>query len=1601
MSSTQEFSKRWDQLSETKRGLLQKWKRGELHLDPHVQTIPRRSTPGPIPLSFAQQRLWFLDQLIPNSPVYNLSSALMLVGSLNLIAFRQSVNEIVQRHEILRTTFPTLDGKPSQIVTQFLSLYMPIADLSVLSEAEREATAWRLVREEARQPFDLAQGPLIRIALLRLSEDRHIFLLILHHTICDGWSLGIFLKELGTIYEASLRGMPSPLPELPIQYADFAVWQRERLPEEVLQTHLTYWKQQFDGASTVLHLPTDRPRPPVQTHRGDSLRFTLSQALSQALKVLSQREQVTLFTTLLAAFKALLYRYSKQEDIIVGTPIANRQRVELENLIGFFANTLVLRTTLSGHSCFRELLGQVHRTMLAASAHQDLPFEYLVEALHLERDMSYNPLFQVMFNFDNVPRLQVELPELKLSNVLISAGTAMFDLWLSMGEDKDGLLRGTLEYNSDLFDAASIQGLLQHFQVLLQAIVTDPGQPLADLPLLTASERDQMLLAWNSTQRPYPLEQPLAALLQAQIECTPEAIAVQFADEQLSYQELHQRANQLAHALQSRGVGPDVLVGVYMERSLELVIGLLAILKAGGAYVPLEPSYPQPRLAFLLQDTQVRVLLTQQKLKDKLPEQRAQVLCLDSDWPQLAQQRSSTPSSPVQPDHLAYVIYTSGSTGQPKGAMNRQRSIVNRLLWMQRVYHLQPEDRVLHKTPISFDVSVWELFWPLLCGACLVLAQPEGHRDSRYLVEVIREQQITTLHFVPSLLHVLLEERELPRCSSLRRVICSGEALDGQTQQQWYARMSVALYNLYGPTEAAVDVTWWACEPESSKTVVPIGRPIANTQIYLLDERLQPVPVGVAGELYIGGVSLARGYWKQAALTAERFLPNPWSQQPGERLYKTGDLARYRVDGTIEFVGRMDSQVKLHGVRIELGEIESWLRQHPDVQDAVVVVRQAGSADKRLVAYVVLRADGHDLQESPATPAVQLQQLNQHIAVLREYLKGILPEYMIPAFILPVEALPLTTSGKIDRLALPEPDLLRSASPTTFLPPCTPVEERLAALWKEVLGLEQISMNENFFEVGGDSIRSIQIVSRAAATGLRLSPRLLFQHQTIAELATVVEVAAPTVNKSTLRNLQPPQSQENRVSNPPLVQVDWQNLGQLLQVNPEQIEDAYPLSPMQQTMLFQRRHTGDPGLYWLCAMSSMGKARINLPAFAQAWQLAVDQHPVMRTVFVWEDLDEPLQVVLKRATLQVEHHDWRGLAPSEQEEAAELYLQALLRRGIQLSRAPQIHMAIAQVGDEDYYQFFGFNYMLLDGWSSTLRGRDSIAFYEALCRGQKPHLEPPRAYRDYIAWLQQQDLAKAEAFWRKTLKDLTLSMPLVGQPSLDKPRAGDPFVKEILPLSAGTTTALQSLARKQQLTLATLLNAAWALIVSLASGQEDVVFGHLCSGRPPSLAGSEYMVGFFNNILPLRVQVLPEVHMLPWLKQLQGRMIELREYEYSPLMQIKEWIGLPAAAPLFESYVVFENFPVYSYKGVGSKAREDFGIRASDDRRAFVPTEYPLRIEFWPFQQLTMMVSGYQRYCSPDLASQLLQQLKTVLEAMVANPTQRLRELIQVVLKKS
>ena len=1042
-----------------------------------------------LPLSFAQQRMWFLYQMDRQNPAYNEALTIRLTGRLNIDILEQTINAIIQRHESLRTSFPMVEGKPIQKIAPSLKIKLLVVNLKDIPQEQID----KQIIEELQKPFDLTQSPLLRCTLFDLGYENYILVNVFHHIIIDGWSKGILFKELSKFYQALLSNSTVDLPELAIQYADFAVWQRQWLQGEILENQLNYWKKQLTGAPPLLELPTDKPRPATANFRGHSISFQIDSELTEKLKLLSQKSGVTLFMTLLAALNTLLFRYSGQDDILIGTPTANRNRQEIEPLIGFFVNTLVLRNSLEGNPTFSGLLQQARNVVLEAYANQDVPFEQVVDGLEIERSLSYNPLFQVMFALQNAPLNALKLPNLKAQYLAVENQRIKFDLSLFLEEietEKGSYLEGFWEYDGDLFTPERITRMVGHFQTLLKGIVANPQQTIGELPLLTESEKQQLLVEWNQTQTSYPDHYCIHQLFEEQVVKTPDAIAVIDGEKSLTYEQLNQKANQLAYYLQNLGVKTEDLVGICIERSVLMIIGLLGILKAGAAYIPLDPNYPSERLAYMLEDSAVSVLLTQENLVDTLPNYLGTIFCLDQDGKILDHHPQDNLLHPMTSENLAYVIYTSGSTGKPKGVLIQHQSLLNLVSWHQNAFDITTIDRVTQLAGIAFDASVWEI-WPYLtAGACLAIVPPDLLTSPKQLQEWLIAKKITVSFLPTPLAETLIPLDWSPNCL-LRLMLTGGDKLNDFPPTS----IPFTLVNNYGPTENTVVTTSVKITPDLlTEKAPPIGRPISNTQVYILDQYQQPVPIGIPGELYIGGSGLAKGYLNRPELTDSKFIANPFSQKLSDRLYKTGDLVRYGNDGQIEFVGRIDHQVKIRGFRIELGEIETVLNQHPQVKEAIIIAREDQPGVKRLCAYVIASQ-------------------NLTVSQLRLFLQEKLPQYMVPAFFVLLDAFPLTANGKIDRCALPQPTLELEDEAALNLSPGTEKERILAAIWQRVLGLKNISINDNFFELGGDSILAIQIIAQANQAGLQITPKQLFSHQTIAQLATVAERVS--VNQTT------------------------------------------------------------------------------------------------------------------------------------------------------------------------------------------------------------------------------------------------------------------------------------------------------------------------------------------------------------------------------------------------------------------------------------------------------------------------------------------------------
>jgi amino acid adenylation domain-containing protein len=1082
-----ELDKRTAALSPAKRALLEQRLKATGGRVEH-KGIRRSIHQGPPPLSFNQERLWFLYQLEPDSPAYNLPTWLRFEGELNVAAIRRSVNEVLRRHEILRTRIEAVEGRPVQVVESFIPLEIPLVDLSELPAEQREAEAKRLCTKEAQKPFNLARDLMLRARLFRLEQSEHVLFLNRHHIASDGWSWGVLMRELEALYQAFSKEQPSPLAELPVQYADFAMWQRAWLQDDVLERQLRYWQKQLDGAPASLELPTDRRARATPNYCGALLSHDLPESLSLAVGELGRREGITLFMTLLAAFQTLLHRYTSRDDIPVGSVVAGRNRTEVEGLIGFFANTLVFRGDLSGDPSFRVLLQRTRTVCVGAYAHQDMPFGELVKELQPARDMSHSPLFQVMFVLQNAPVAAMTLPGLRVTATDgLDTGASKFELSLSLKESGNSL-NASVEYRTDLFDAETIRRILNHYQNLLEGIAANPDARLSELPLLAEQEREQIVVEWNRTETEYPKQRCVHELFAEQAARRPDAVAVVYDNLKLSYRELDQRTNQLAHYLRTIGVGADSLVGICMERSMQMIVGVLAILKAGGAYVPLDPSYPKERLGFMLRDAQARVVLSQEEFKELLPQSDVTVISLDSQWGAIARYSTEPVDSGIKAENLAYVIYTSGSTGIPKGVMVEHRGIV-RLVCNSNYISFDSDDRVAQISNASFDAITFELWGALLNGASLVGISRATSLEPALLGEAIAEQSISTLFLTTSLFNRITAE-----CPwvfhKVHNVIIGGEAADAETVKKVLSTAPPRrLVNGYGPTENTTFSTWYLAN--SITDSVPIGRPIANSRVYVLDDQLGPVPVGVTGELYVAGDGLARGYLNRPELTAEKFITNPLPEEHGKRLYRTGDLVRWRADGELEFLGRMDQQVKIRGYRIELGEIESVLRQHEHVKDCVVLAREDRPGDTRLVACLVVK--------KKAEP-------NIVVGSFRSYLKSKLPDYMVPPHFVVLESLPLTPNGKLDLKALPGPELDRTDLLEEYVEPLTPMEKALAEIWARVLGVERVGVNDNFFELGGHSLLAVQLFSQIEKRlgHNKLPIASLFRAPTIAALAALI-----------------------------------------------------------------------------------------------------------------------------------------------------------------------------------------------------------------------------------------------------------------------------------------------------------------------------------------------------------------------------------------------------------------------------------------------------------------------------------------------------------------
>ncbi|MBT2774460.1 amino acid adenylation domain-containing protein, partial [Halomonas sp. ISL-60] len=1459
--------------------------------------------------SYAQLRQWFLWRMDPQSSAYHITGALNLKGSLDTAALRGSFADLISRHEALRTVFRgDGEGGVMQVLQAESNFALHEADLGHMPRDEREAAIKSQIDRLCNDSFDLEQGPLLRVGLLRLAEEKHLLVVVMHHIISDGRSMQLIIDEFVADYSVRVAGEAWQPPALPIQYADYALWQRQWMEAGEKERQLAYWQAELGDEHPVLELPTDRPRRNDGHYHAARHAIVLPASVVSKLRQQAQAKGATLFMTLLTGFQSLLYRYTGHEDIRVGVPIANRHRTETQGVVGFFVNTQVLRNPLNGRLSLAKALEQGKRAALGAQEHQDLPFEQLVEALQPDRSLSQTPLFQVMFNHQRQDHGELPtLPGLELSSWPLDKGEAQFELTLDVVERADDFLKASFVYAKELFDSITIERLAQHYTAMLQALVETPECALGDIELLDKTEQRQ-LQEWGENSQRYPDASPVHHLIERQAAVIPEATALVFEDQSLSYGELNTRANQLAHYLIGLGIDSETRVGIAMERSIEMVVGLLAILKAGGAYVPLDPDYPAERLAYMVEDSGIELLLTHQHLRDTLPV-ADELNVIELDRLNIAHHAPTNPNVALHGENLAYVIYTSGSTGRPKGAANHHKALINRLQWMQQVYGLTSDDAVLQKTPFSFDVSVWEFFWPLMQGARLVMAPPGAHREPAQLVELIRTHKITTLHFVPSMMQAFLAHGEVEACTSLTRLVCSGEALPAELQNQIFARLPhTALYNLYGPTEAAIDVTHWTCQADG-RNQVAIGQPISGIRTYVLDGDLNLAPPGVAGELYLGGVGLARGYLHRPDLTAERFSADPFV--PGERLYRTGDLVRWRDDGQLEYLGRLDHQVKIRGLRIELGEIESELLSQPEIREAVVVA-QEGPMGARLLAYVVSHAD------------VELD-----TSALREQLGQQLPDYMVPGVVVELDALPLNANGKVDRKALPVPDLTGSSQ---YDPPQGEVEEALAEIWSEMLGVERVGRLDNFFELGGHSLLALKVLEQMRHRGLTAQVRTLFQHPELTAFAQALMQAPEQAEIIIPPNLIPHDCQALQPEMMTLIELNAEELREIEAAVPggaSNIQDIYPLAPLQEGILFHHRLQEDGDAYVTPRLLGFD-SRERLETFIDDFNQLIVRHDILRTAVLWENLHQPVQVVCRHVALDIA---WPTVPDETTGRVAEwLYTQVdPEHHRLDIRRAPMLRaLAVYDAEHGRWLLQLPSHHLIMDHTTLELLVEE-IALIQ---QGREDELPKPIPFRNFVAQARLGvSLEEHAAFFREHLGGV--DEPTAPFGLLDVRGDGSDIEEVRVPLNAELAQQVRQQAHRYGVSTASLFHLAWALVLSKTTGRDDVVFGTVLFGRMQGAEGSERALGMFINTLPVLIKVGAQ-GADKCLRQTHETLSALLHHEHASLGLAQRCSGLPSGMPLFTSLLNYR-YSAPKHEGSSNHAWEGMEVLGGQER-----TNYPL-----------------------------------------------------------
>jgi amino acid adenylation domain-containing protein len=1522
-----------------------------------TNALERVEKPATIPLSFAQQRLWFLAQMETDSSTYNMTEVARLNGKLEIEALRSALEKIVERHEILRTSFTSMGGQPLQVISSEAEIDFTVSDITHFSPELREQEALKIASEMENEPFDLTRCPLLRLKVIKSAETEHFLVIVFHHIISDGWSVGVFLNELSALYESQISDSAATLPELLVQYSDYALWQQKWLETAEYKRQLEFWKEHLSGAPALLEMPTDFPRPTVQRYQGAQCSALLPKNLTERIRDLSRQEGATLFMTLLSAWQLLLRRYSGQDQIVVGTPIAGRTKTETENLIGFFVNTLALRGDLAGNPTFRELLQRNKEQALAAYANQELPFEKLVEELNPERNLSYSPVFQVMFALQNSVSLGENFANLRISRLRLPSKTAKFNLSLDVFEKLDGL-EFALEYDTDLFAEETIKQILGNFQTILEEIASNSERRISDVEILTLNERRRMLVEWNR----YSAEVPpvcLHQLFESHAERTPEATAIVWQNEKMSYGELNAKANQLADYLRKQGVKPETIVGVYIEKSFETIIGVLGVLKAGGAYLPLDPNYPAERLQYMVETAGVSLLLSQENLRSRASEFTAQeIICLDTNWSEISLESAQNPESGVTPDNLAYVIFTSGSTGKSKGAMITHRNVVSAYAGWEDAYKLSEISAHIQMASFSFDVFTGDLTRALGSGAALVLCPTEFLLEPEKLEELMRSEKTECGDFVPAVMRPLMEHLEnTGRRLDFMKVVSVGADI---WQMEEYRRLrrlcadDALVVNSYGITETTIDSTFF--EPtegdQKSEGIIPIGRPYANTHLYVLDADRNLVPARIPGELYIGGGGVGRGYLNQPELTQEKFIewtPPGFSNDSGEnhgtgklRLYKTGDLARYRHDGMVEIIGRADYQVKIRGFRVELGEIEAVISQHPDVNECIVALREDVPGDKRLIAYVTTKEDEIDFGE------------------LRRYAKSILPEYMAPSGFVLMKEWKLTPNGKIDRKNLPAPEGTAILAETQYVAPRTPLETKLADIWAALLRQERVGVHDNFFDLGGHSLLATQVVSRIRDMfGKNIPLKMLFESPTVAELA------------DRMIGLNVPASGEDVIKH-------------------EADHREFPLSCTQQRLWFLEQFDPGNSVYNLPAVWRI-KGNLVPQILERSINEIYSRHEILRTIFTLSN-DQPVQAISDSTEFPLEIIGLEEFPENERESVAENLIRERIGKPFDLLNVPLLRVSLLRISETDYYLALVMHHIISDGWSVGVFLKELGALYQSYLSDSAASLpELSIQYSDYALWqqkwLETEQYKQQLEFWTNQLKDAPAFLELptdYPRPSVQRYQGAQcsAFV------SIDLTKKLNQLSRQEGATLFMTLLSAWQLLLFRYSAQDQIVVGTPIAGRTKT--ETENLIGFFVNTLAIRGDLSSDPTFTELLQRTKERALEAYGNQDLPFEKLVEEINPERSlsySPIFQAMFALQN---------ANSTTEDFAdLKLERIKLPSKTAKFDLSLDvFEDNGGLTLWIEYDTDLFAAETIEKMLVQLQSLLETIVLQPESRLSELM-------